>query len=152
MSIDRSYTCLACSDRPVFHGKLAAALHIREVHAALLADRHPDELLAEGPRFEHPDPDFDPEDQGPPYDCLVDRPNCTSRFYQKKSCLDHLEATHGILGASYGEDYISESQLREHERELERQRDLLIDQACDRMFLTMQGSFTVSDFLTECRA
>lgn len=149
---ERTFTCLACEDRPVLHGKVAAALHLRDQHAALLETCHYEELLAAGPEYEIP------KEHVGPYVCLYpvddDDHECGGKRMGEAEMVKHLVISHEMseVSVTYFEHYISEGDLGLREARLLAERDAMIERACDHFFLVMQSVDGVRDFLTECRA
>lgn len=152
MSEERTYTCLACSERPVFHGKLLAAMHIRQEHRELLHVHHPDELLSEGPVF------VEPENRTGPYICLHRGTHraCGEKRDNEVAITSHLSSMHqiGYSEIVYGEHY---SSVGDYERahtvqygDVVRPLTAREREGAERFERVMHSVSTVGDFLVEC--
>lgn len=152
MSEHRFYTCLACADRPVFHGKIGAAMHLRAAHADLLERHHAEELLQQGPEVEA---DVPP----PPYICIC-HDSAGEVCGQKRDSLDaiesHIQVQHSSSGSpTHDEHFVSVGQFSPDGLSYHRSvRPLTPSQldAVERFARAAATINTVADFLTECRA
>lgn len=148
MSETRTYTCLACEERPVFHGKIGAAMHLRSAHSSLLEHHHPDELLAEGPEYEGP------QREGP-FICIRamgSAGECGQKRDTEEAMRSHVSAMHGIPEPEYGDQYVTVAQYAGDYASATHPLTPSQLATAEAFGQVMKSVDTVGDFLTECRA